>query len=64
MNEPFDRPGSVEPVDGEVAISGPGRISGSLTPDAALELAILLQQAAAAARDQRRWPRRPFPQKL
>jgi len=54
----FDKATDVQAIEGEVALTGPGRIAGSMTPEAALETARRLETEAAAARDQARWPRR------
>jgi hypothetical protein len=48
----FDSPASVEAVDGEVAIVGPGRLGVSLTPDAARETSRRLQDRATEAEEQ------------
>lgn len=49
---PFDEPMTAKPVDGEVAITGPGHIHGSMTPKAAKDSAAHLQQVARAAEGQ------------
>jgi hypothetical protein len=50
---PFSRPLAVHPIGGEVAITGPGRLSGSLTPEAAAASARLLEAGAREALKQR-----------
>jgi len=54
----LSKPTDVQAIEGEVALTGPGRIAGSMTPEAALETARRLEIEAATARDQGRWPRR------
>ncbi|HEY9219883.1 MAG TPA: hypothetical protein VIO94_17680 [Phenylobacterium sp.] len=49
---PFDRPIRARPVDGEVAITGPGHIHGSMTPKAAKDSADHLREVAQEAEDQ------------
>jgi len=49
---PFDEPMTAKPVDGEVAITGPGHIHGSMTPKAAKDSAAHLQQVASDAEGQ------------
>jgi hypothetical protein len=49
---PFDEPMTAKPVDGEVAITGPGHIHGSMTPQAAKVSAAHLQQVASDAEGQ------------
>lgn len=49
---PFDEPMTAKPVDGEVAITGPGHIHGSMTPQAAKDSAAHLQQVASDAEGQ------------
>lgn len=53
---PFDKPMTAKPVDGEVAITGPGHIHGSMTPKAAKDSAAHLQQVARDAEGQSRPP--------
>jgi hypothetical protein len=50
----YDTPAEVAAVDGEVAINGPGRIAGSITPDAAVETSRRLKASAAEAKGQKR----------
>lgn len=49
---PFDEPINATPVDGEVAITGPGHIHGSMTPKAAKHSAANLSHAADEAEHQ------------
>jgi hypothetical protein len=49
---PFDKPMSATPVEGEVAITGPGHIHGSMTPNAAKDSARRLRRVAEAAEQQ------------
>lgn len=46
---PFDAPMTAKPVDGEVAITGPGHIHGSMTPKAARDSADHLMKVAEDA---------------
>jgi hypothetical protein len=46
-------PSETDSVDGEVVLNGPGRINGSMTPDAAEETS---RRLAAAAKKARRQP--------
>ena len=48
---PFDEPMTAKSVDGEVAITGPGHIHGSMTPKAAKDSAVHLKQVAEDAED-------------
>ena len=56
MTEPskpaYDEPMTATPVDGEVAITGPGHIHGSMTPDAAKRSARRLKDVAESAERQ------------
>lgn len=47
----FDHPGEAQPVEGEVALMGPGKTGLSLTPEAARQTAANLETAARAAED-------------
>lgn len=49
---PFDRPITATPIEGEVAITGPGHIHGSMTPDAAKRSAEKLKDVAETAERQ------------
>ncbi|MFC3078140.1 hypothetical protein ACFODL_08585 [Phenylobacterium terrae] len=43
---PFDEPMTAKSIDGEVAITGPGHIHGSMTPKAAKDSAARLKEVA------------------
>jgi len=47
----YDEPSRVTPVEGEVAVQGPGSTAMSITPDAARETARRLAAAAMRAED-------------
>ncbi|HEY8617209.1 hypothetical protein [Phenylobacterium sp.] len=49
---PYDTPMEGQAVDGEVAITGPGRLAGSLTPEAARRSAEALTELADQAEGQ------------
>ena len=49
---PFDKPLNATPVEGEVAITGPGHIHGSMTPKAAKDSARRLRKVADEAEQQ------------
>jgi hypothetical protein len=49
---PFDEPMTAQSVDGEVAITGPGHIHGSMTPQAAKDSADHLKDVAKDAESQ------------
>lgn len=48
----FEDPLKARPIDGEVAITGPAHMHGSMTPEAADASADQLRAVAQAARDQ------------
>lgn len=50
----YEEPASVSAVEGEVVVLGPGAISGAFTPEAAVETARRLLNAADRARRQAR----------
>ncbi|MET3666517.1 DUF3606 domain-containing protein [Caulobacter sp. 1776] len=47
--EPFDQPSQVDPVEGEVAMRGPGATGVSMTPEAARQTGARLRDAADRA---------------
>ncbi|MET0295453.1 MAG: hypothetical protein ABW042_10600 [Phenylobacterium sp.] len=49
---PFDQPLDATPIEGEVAITGPGHMHGSMTPQAAKHSAERLRKVADAAEAQ------------
>lgn len=58
---PFDEPMTAKSVDGEVAITGPGHIHGSMTPRAAKDSALHLKQVAEDAEDHAASPEEDVP---
>jgi hypothetical protein len=61
QRDALDEPALVTAIDGEVAIDGPGRMAGSLTPDAADETARRLHAQASDARAQAVSPKQNTP---
>lgn len=55
----YDKPSTVTPIDGEVAMLGPDGVGVSMTPNAADKTGELLRDAAAEARNQ---PHRDSPE--
>ena len=49
----YDTPAVVDAIDGDVSINGPGRIAGSITPEAAVETSRRLRAFAEKALGQR-----------